>query len=79
MQKNKDVTRLYEMLCPWRQAAAMLEAEEELPRRLQQVALLPRVRQQPEPRQDAAGGPYLTLSLVGHGKGHLLHKIRKFR
>ena len=60
-------------------AAAMLEAEEELPRRLQQVALLPRVRQQPEPRQDAAGGPYLTLSLVGHGKGHLLHKIRKFR
>ena len=40
---------------------------------------LPGVRQQPSPRQDAAGGSDLTLSLVGHGKGHLLHKIRKFR
>ena len=37
---------------------------------------LPGVRQQPGPRQDAAGGSNLNPSLVGHRKGHLLHKIR---
>ena len=46
---------------------------------LPDVAPLPRVRQQPDPRQGAAGGSDLTLSLVGHERGHLLHKIRKFR
>lgn len=46
---------------------------------LPDAAPLPRVRQQPDPRQGAAGGSDLTLSLVGHERGHLLHKIRKFR
>ena len=79
-RKNKDAARLHEMLWAWREQASQAGGRRDLPGGLRPLALpLPGVRQQPDLRQGAAGGSDLTLSLVGHGRGRLLRKIRKFR
>lgn len=77
VRKNKDAARLHEMLWTWREQAAKLEAGEISQEEYDRWRYpLPGARQQPDPCQDAAGGSDLILSLVGHGKGHLLHKIK---
>ena len=78
-RKNKDAARLHEMLWAWREQAAKLEAgeisQEDYDRWRYHYPEYDsnQIRARHRRRSD------LTLSLVGHGKGHLLHKIRKFR
>ena len=70
VRKNKDAARLHEMLCSWQQAAAMLEAGEISKEDYDKWRY-----HYPDLCEGAAPGPLLTLSLVGHGRGRLLHKI----
>ena len=80
VRKNKDAARLHEMLWTWWERAAKLEAgeisQEEYDRWRYHY---PEYDSSQIRAKVPPGGDDLTLSLVGHGKGRLLHKIRKFR
>ena len=76
VRKNKDAARLHEMLCSWQQAAAMLEAGEISKEDYDKWRYhYPEFDKAQTYVKVPPPGPLLTLSLVGHGRGRLLHKI----
>ena len=79
-RKNKDAARLHEMLWTWREQAAKLEAgeisQEDYDRWRYRY---PEYDSNQIHAKVPPEGLICPPSLVGHGKGHLLHKNKKFR